>query len=221
MAFHILSFKLTTMTNAVILLYTWPLFALLIHAVTTKEKLKAKEITLLLLAFSGVIFLNVHKGFSLSSSDMRGNLFMVFSALIFSVAILIFKGALADHSEGEVLYFQNALGALIFIPFLLVELPGMPLTAVLTGILYGFSVGIISFGCFFFALKKLPVFQYGALSYVEVFFAMLFGILIMGEETRWNILLGAALILTSSILSQLTPLKEKQKGELEHEDYKP
>jgi drug/metabolite transporter (DMT)-like permease len=203
MILYVLSYKLTTMTNAVVLLYTWPLFALLIHSITTREKLKVKEIGLLIIAFSGVILLNAHKGFSLSGSDMKGNIFMIISALIFAISLLIFKDALVDHSEGEVLYFQNALGAVILIPFLAAEIPGMPLTATLTGLFYGFSVGIIGFGCFFIALKRLPIFQYGVLGYFEVFIAVLFGILLLGEEVRWNIILGALMILITSFLSRM------------------
>ncbi|QEN08804.1 DMT family transporter [Oceanispirochaeta crateris] len=205
MVLYILSYKLTTLTNAVVLLYTWPLFALLIHSIRSGKKLNFKETGLLLTAFTGVITLNIHKGFSLNGSDMRGNLFMILSALIFSISTLIFKEALVDHSEGEVLYFQNALGAVLFIPILLIEIPGMPLTSILTGIFYGFSVGIVGFGCFFIALKRLPIFQYGALGYMEVFTGVLFGILLLGEEIRWNILLGASLILITSFLSRMIP----------------
>ncbi len=203
MFLYIASYKLTTMTNGVVLLYTWPLFALLINAVVTREKLKLREIALLFMAFSGVIFLNIHKGFSLSGPDMLGSLLMIASALIFSISTLIFKGALTDHSEGEVLYFQNALGALIFIPILMAEIKGVPAGAILTGVFYGFSVGILGFGCFFIALKRLPIFQYGAMGYIEVFFGVLYGILLLGEDIYWNIVVGALLILVSSFLSRL------------------
>jgi len=204
MVLYVVSYKLTTITNGVVLLYTWPLFALLIHTFISREKLKVREIALLLSAFTGVILLNIHKGFSLTGSDMLGSLFMVASALIFSISTLIFKGVLADHSEDEVLYFQNALGAVILIPILITELPGIPLKAILTGIFYGFSVGIVGFGCFFIALKRLPIFQYAAMGYIEVFFGVLFGILLLGEDIRWNIIVGALLILVSSFLSRLT-----------------
>jgi len=51
MILYVLSFKLTTLTNAVVLLYTWPLFALLIQAATARTRLKIREIGLLLTAF--------------------------------------------------------------------------------------------------------------------------------------------------------------------------
>lgn len=208
MILYVLSFKLTTLTNAIVLLYTWPLFALLIHAVTARTRLKIKETILLLIAFSGVVFLNLHRGFSLSDNDMKGSLLMLASAFIFAISTLIFKGALVNHTEGEVLYFQNALGAVVFLPLLLLELPGVPIQAVLTGILYGVSVGIIGFGCFFYALKRLPVFEYSALGYIEVFYGVMMGLLFLGEALRWNIILGGILVLLPSFISQVE-LKRK------------
>jgi drug/metabolite transporter (DMT)-like permease len=202
MILYVVSFKLTTLTNAVVLLYTWPLFALLIHAITSRTRLKLKETVLLLIAFSGVVLLNIHRGFSLSGNDMKGSLLMLASAFIFAITTLIFKGALADHTEGEVLYFQNAIGAIVFLPLLLLELPGVPIQAILPGVLYGVSVGIIGFGCFFYALKRLPVFEYSALGYIEVFYGVMMGLLFLGEALRWNIILGGLLVLLPSFITQ-------------------
>lgn len=203
MVLYILSYKLTTLTNAVVLLYLWPIFALLIHSATSRQRIKPKEAGLLLMALSGVVLLNIHKGFSLSETDLMGSIAMIASAFIMAISILIFKDTLKDNSEGEVLYFQNAIGALIFIPVLLLEVPGADLFAIGTGLFYGFTVGIVGFGLFFFALKRLPIFQYGALGYTEVFFGVLYGVFLLGEDLRWNVLLGAVLILTSSFLSRL------------------
>jgi drug/metabolite transporter, DME family len=203
MILYVMSYKLTTLTNAVVLLYLWPIFALLLNGIITKQRLQFKEISLLLMALSGVILLNFHKGFSLSGTDLTGSLLMICSAIILAVTTLIFKDVLSDHSEGEVLFFQNAFGALIFIPILIFEIPGVALTSTLTGLFYGLSVGIIGFGCFFYALKRLPIFQYGALGYIEVFFGVLFGIFLLGEDLRWNIIIGAILILISSFLSKI------------------
>lgn len=204
MILYIMSYKLTTLTNAVVLLYLWPIFALLINGFITKSSLKLKEFSLLSIALLGVILLNIHKGFSLSSYDLIGSLFMIMSALILAVTTLIFKDVLNNHSEGEVLFFQNAFGAIIFIPILILEIPHVALIPTFTGIFYGFSVGIIGFGCFFYALKRLSIFQYGAFGYVEVFFGVLFGIILLGEDLSWNIIIGVILILISSFLSRVT-----------------
>ncbi|MGL1893619.1 MAG: DMT family transporter [Spirochaetaceae bacterium] len=204
MIFYVMSYKLTTLTNAVVLLYLWPIFALLLNAVITKKKLKLREVSLLTMALSGVVFLNIHKGFSFSGNDLTGSVLMIISAIILAVTTLLFKDVLNDHTEGEVLYFQNAFGALIFIPIVILEIPSVALIPTFTGIFYGLSVGIIGFGCFFYALKRLTIFQYGAFGYIEVFFGVLFGIFLLGEDLSWNIIIGVILILVSSFLSRVS-----------------
>jgi drug/metabolite transporter (DMT)-like permease len=194
-----------------VLLYLWPIFALLIDSFLTRQRIKFKEAGLLLMALTGVIFLNIHKGFSFAHSDLLGSGVMILSAFILAISMIIFKDALEDNSEGEVLYFQNALGALIFIPILLLEIQGTPSKAIYTGLIYGMSVGVLGFGCLFIALKRLPIFQYGAMGYIEVFFGVLFGIFLLGEDLRWNIIVGTILILISSFLSRLEPFKQAGK----------
>jgi len=202
MLLYILAYKFTSLANGVVLLYLWPLFALLIEGAVRKKKLKLREIGLLLLALSGVAFLNLEKGFSLSADDVTGSLCMILSAFLFSVSALIFKDALADHSEGEVLYFQNALGALVFLPFMIREIPHYPLPATGTALLYGFLVGIVAFGCMFYAMKRMPMFQYGALTYLEVIFGVILGMLFLGEGFSPLKGLGILLVLSSSVLSR-------------------
>lgn len=101
-------------------------------------------------------------------------------------------------------YFQNALGALIFLPLLILELPGTPVSESMLGVIYGFSAGIVGFGLFFYALKRLPIFQYGALTYIEVFWGVLYGVFFIGEVLTPNIIAGVLLILISSVLSRFT-----------------
>lgn len=202
MVLYVVSYKLTTLTNAVVLLYLWPIFALFLNSIIEKKPLKIKELFILTVALSGVILLNIDKGFSLSGNDLKGSILMILSAMILAGSTLIFKDILNDHNEVEVLYFQNALGALVFIPFVLLEIPNIGLIPTFTGIFYAFSVGIIGFGCFFYALKRLSIFQYGALGYIEVFFGVLFGFFILGENLTWNVILGVIFILVSSFSSR-------------------
>lgn len=204
MFLYVLAYKLTTITNAVVLLYLWPIFALLLENFIYKKKLRLNEILILFMALSGVIMLNLRQGFSLTGSDFLGSVVMILSALIFSVTMLVFKNILKGHHEGEVLYFQNALGSLIFLPLLILELPGTPVSESMLGVIYGFSAGIVGFGLFFYALKRLPIFQYGALTYIEVFWGVLYGVFFIGEVLTPNIIAGVLLILISSVLSRFT-----------------
>ncbi|MDC7241381.1 MAG: DMT family transporter [Spirochaetales bacterium] len=205
MLLYVLAYKLTSIASAVVLLYLWPLFALIINGIYRREKPNLREIVLILLAIGGVVLLNFQKGFSFSGEAMLGNISMILSALIFSVATLIFKEALKDHDEGEVVYFQNALGALVFLPFMIAESVGAPAAEIGLGLVYGLSVGILAWGFYFFALKRLPLFQYSALTYIEVFFGVVFGILFVAEDMTLLKTAGIALVLLASVLSRFSP----------------
>ena len=213
MLLYILAYKLTSIGNAVVLLYLWPLFALALNAVYRKEKLKFREVSLILLAISGVVLLNIQKGFSFSGDTMTGNLCMILSALLFSVTTLIFKEALKEHNEGEVVYFQNGLGAIVFLPFMILEsIPAAPADIAL-GLTYGFSVGVLAWAFFFLALKRLPIFQYSALSYIEVFFGVILGVSFMGEDLSLVKIAGILLVLGASVLSRFSQVKRPDSGE--------
>ncbi len=209
MLLYILAYKMTSIANAVVLLYLWPLFALVLDAVHKKEKLKIREVLLILLAISGVILLNLQKGFSFAGSTMIGNLCMFLSALSFSFTALIFKEALKDHNEGEVVYFQNGLGALVFLPFMILESIHSSPAEIALGVLYAFTVGVLAWVLFFLALKGLSVFQYGALTYIEVFFGVLFGMLFLDEGMTVFKGSGIVLVLCASVLSRLAPAPKR------------
>lgn len=204
MFLYVLAYKLTSIANAVVLLYLWPLFALLINSFIKKEKLKLDETGLMAVAFTGVILLNIQKGFSFSPTATAGNLIMILSSILFSLSTIIFKDTLEDHNEGEVVYFQNALGALFFMPFLIIESLNAPPLDIIFGLVYGVSVGIAAWALFYAALKRLPIFQYGILSYSEIFFGVLYALLLFGEKPGGLSMSGIALILTASVLSRLT-----------------
>ena len=207
MVLYVIAFKLTTIGNAVVLLYLWPVFAMLINGILKHQKPILKEIVILSGAFTGVVIMNLHREFSFSNSDFLGTISMIGSALLFAVTTLIFKSSLKQSSETETLFFQNAIGGVIFLGFLISEIPGATPADLGFGVLYGFSVGLLGFGCYFFALKRLPVFQYSAVAYIEVFFGVFFGIAYLAEELRLNMVIGGVLIIAMSLWAAMPQRK--------------
>lgn len=202
MVLFIMAYKLTAIGNAVVLLYLWPIFALVIDCVRLKRPPAPAQIGLLILASAGVATMNLHRHFSTASGDLLGSLFMIASACMFAATAIIFKGALDKVHETDALYFQNAIGALVFLPFLAVEAAGVPAADLLLGAVYGTTVGLFGFGLFFFAMKRLPLFQYSALSYSEVLIGVAIGVGVLGESLAVNQIVGAAMIIASSFIAQ-------------------
>ncbi|MDX9827595.1 MAG: DMT family transporter [Spirochaetia bacterium] len=202
MLLFVLAFKLTSMGNAIVLLYLWPVFALLVDSVREKKKLGLSRVGVLLISLSGVALMNLHNGLALSRRDLSGSIIMIISAFVYAVTAVMFKEALKKVKEVDTVYFQNAAGGIVFLPFLIAEIPGASIANIGLGAFYGLMVGYIGFGLIFFGMKRLSLFQYGALSYTEVPFGVLAGILVLGESLRMNQLAGIALVLGGSFIAQ-------------------
>ena len=202
MYLFILAYKLTAMGNAVVLLYLWPVFALLIDSLIAKKKLSAAKLGVLFLATCGVVVMNLHRGFSLSGPDLLGSACMIVSAFVYAGTNVVYKQALAVMDESDVIYIQNGVGGIFFLPFLIAEIPGIPLTQLGIGIFYGLTIGFIGFFLFFYGMKRLPLFQYSALSYSEIPFGVFLGMAFRGETMTLNQAAGIVLIISGSILAQ-------------------
>jgi drug/metabolite transporter (DMT)-like permease len=156
----------------------------------------------LLISLFGVVVMNLHNGFALSRSDFLGSLVMIVSAFVYAVTAVMFKKALKEVKEVDTVFFQNAAGGIVFLPFLVAELPGAAIAHIGLGALYGLGVGVIGVGLIFYGMKRLTLFQYGALSYTEVPFAVLAGILFLGEGLTINQMAGILLVVGGSFLAQ-------------------
>lgn len=204
---YVLTFKYTSIANGVALLYLWPVFALVIDGIQSHRRLDMARIGVLTLASVGVALMNAHQGFSISGNDLLGSGFMIVSAFLYAVSTIIFKQALKDMRETDVMYFQNGAGAIVFLPFLLAAIPGAEPSQVALGLLYGLAVGFAGFGLFFVAMKRLPLFQYSALSYTEILFGLAFGILFRGDILRVNQIFGVVFIIAGSYAAQRLRIK--------------
>jgi len=202
MLLFIFAFKLAPLGSSTILLYTWPVFALIVDAVDKRSWPGLRKIALIGLAFSGVLIMNLHRRFSWGENELIGAGLMICSAFLFSITQVIFKKALADAKETEIVFSQNAVGGLVMLPFVLMEIPSVPLLENMLGIVYGLSVGLCGFWLFFYAMKRLPLFEYSTLAYAEVAVAVVFGMVFLHEALVVNQIVGAACILLSSLLAQ-------------------
>ena len=204
---YVLSFKYTSIANAVALLYLWPVFTLVIDGIQSRRRLDMARVGVLSLASIGVALMNAHQGFSVSGKDLIGSGFMIVSAFLYAISTIIFKQALKDMRETDIMYFQNGAGAIIFLPFLIAAIPGAEPGHVALGLLYGLAVGFAGFGLFFVAMKRLPLFQYSALSYTEILFGLAFGIMFRGDVLRVTQVLGVIFIVAGSYAAQRLRVK--------------
>ncbi|MBI4453256.1 DMT family transporter [Candidatus Woesearchaeota archaeon] len=201
--FFSIGYIYTTMGNAIIMFFTWPIFAALLSIILLKEKVNAKTLALFAMAFVGLIVMYINKEINFSNNDFIGMTAMLFSGIGYALTIIIFKKELPNYTKTETIFYQNLLGAIIFLPFIFINKPYPTMPQLGLGIIYPIIAGLCTFYFFFSALKKLKVAHYSLLTYWEVIAAIFFGVLIFGEAVTWNMVVGGGLIIASSILLRM------------------
>ncbi|RXG15212.1 threonine/homoserine efflux transporter RhtA [Leeuwenhoekiella aestuarii] len=195
--FFLLAFVYTSVGNAVVLFYVYPLFITIIETLIYKTPIKRNQILLMLLAFAGIAVTYADKEFSFASRDFIGMLAAVLAALGYAFFVCIFKRQTQDCNRNQLLFYQNIAGALLFLPFLF-GVQQVELAHIGIGVFYGLLIGIVQFSLFFFGLKHLNATTAASLMYLEVLSAVILSFLILDEQLSWNTYLGGSFILLSS-----------------------
>lgn len=200
MLLFFIGYLYTTIGNAVIILFTWPIFAAIFSTIFLKEKVSFRTASLIGLAFTGIVIMYLNKEISFGNQDFIGMASMLLSAMIFAITAVIFKKKLTYYSRTETIFYQNLIGAVIFMPFVFINTPPPGLVQISVVSLYGFMIGIVAFLLFFLALRKLKMSHYSLFTYWEVIAAIMFGAVFFGEAITANMVIGGGLILVAGIL---------------------
>ncbi|MDX2248134.1 MAG: DMT family transporter [Bacteroidia bacterium] len=194
------AFIYTSMANVVLISYTWPIFVALIGSIYLKEKITRRELAVMMMAFSGILFVYLDKPFSFANRDFLGMTAALFTALIHATSIVIFKKVSNFYSRTEIIFYQNMAGVVIFLPFILINRPVPDGSDVLFASGHAILLGTLGAYLFFFGLKHLKAGTASALSYVEILSALLLSVFLMKETITWNMGVGGAMIVLATVL---------------------
>ena len=206
MYLYLIAFIYTSIGNAVVLFYTWPIFTAIIGMVYPKEKVSLKHMLLLLSAFVGLVVIYSEKSFSFEDRDFIGMVAAVGAALGYSITVIIFKSESDNYHRNELIFFQNLVGAFIFLPFFILDFPSIETSHLSIAVFYAFLVGIVIFSLFFYGLKILPATMASSLMYLEVVSAILIGVFFLGESMSIRMIVGGVMIIASSF--SLTQMRQ-------------
>ena len=213
-ALFFISFNMTTIGNAQITLYSWPVWATVLSFFFLGEKIAGFQWILLATAFSGVLVMLSSYGLSFTGNDFQGIAYMALSAFIYSVALTILKKHQAAYTAEETVFFQNIVSPFVFLPFVIYYAPDLTAKQVGISSFFGLMNGTIAFFLFFSALRDLKTATASQITYLEPFFGVTLGYLLYGERLGPLQLNGAALILGSTFA--LTVYNSRRKLKEDH-----
>jgi drug/metabolite transporter (DMT)-like permease len=91
MYFFFTAFRYTSMGNAILISYTWPIFVNIFSALFLKEIISRRNIVLLTLAFTGIVVVYSNQPFSFENRDFIGMSAALGMALIYALTVVAFK----------------------------------------------------------------------------------------------------------------------------------
>ncbi|WP_440945027.1 DMT family transporter [Methanosarcina sp. T3] len=196
----------TNVSMSVLLLYTAPLYVLLIAPVILKEKISTKNLVALTLSLIGVVVVvgpaNLVSG-AAGSDYLYGILMGLFSGFFYACIIMTSRYLRDEYSGLEQLFLSTGVTLVILLPFMLqvssaVLLDNLP-------VLLFLGVMITSLGSilYFTGLEHVKAQNASIISLLEPVSAIFFAYLILNDPVSRATLFGCVLILASSLLMGL------------------
>lgn len=207
---YISALQMTSLANAVFLLYLGPLLAVGIAALLFRERFTILNIALLGVAFVGFLFL-LEFQFAFEAGGSKAILWGVGSGFCYAFYIALNRNIADDVPASIRTFYQLLVGAVVMIPFLDASLFSVTPREVAWLIALGFFHGFLAFSMIIFALKLLKAVEYGTISYIEPLAASLIGYILYAETLTTYQLIGCAIIFTGGMVqvlaskSQLNP----------------
>lgn len=199
----------TTLAAASILLYTAPFFVMLMSAVFFRERITARKIAALALAFGGCVLVSGLGAGGMAPAALLTGIGAGFGYATYSI---FSKFALKKYHTFTLIFYTFLVSTLCLAPF--VRIPDA--ASVLAGsgrtALYAMGLGVVStfmpYVCYTTGLENVEAGKASVLAFAEPMVATLTGILAFHEPLRLSSAAGIGLIFIAIVLLNLRERKK-------------
>lgn len=188
------SISLTSLANAVLLAYTYPIFASIFSMMYLKEELTREKIMFMLAAFFGLLLI---LDFDFSALN-TGDLIALLSAVTSGMAVVSIRELRKTDSSAVIVFSFVLSGTIFSLFFMKGNIAPLNSTALLMLLL----IGVIgAFGQLFMtaAYKLCSTALGGVISMSSVIMTAIFSMVVFGERLTPNIIVGGLLIFISAV----------------------
>lgn len=197
--------KLSNVAIGMLSLFTFPVITALLEPIFIKSKLNPVHLVLGLIVLIGLYILAPE--FTLESSDVRGILFGLFSALCYSIRILILKQHVTLYNGSMIMFYQTFVITIILFPVLFFmdtsgfqsQFPYLLLLALLTTAI-GHSLMVHSLK--FFSASTATI-----ISSIQPVFGIIIAFIVVDEVPSRNTIWGGLLIISTVFIETIRSKK--------------
>lgn len=201
------AFRHTTMAIAIICYYMAPVFVILASPVFLGERLTARKVICVLLSLLGIVFVSgLWENGLTGVTELSGILFGL-GAAVFYATVIICNRKTADVGSFDKTIIQLFSAAVVLVPYTLVtenwsQLSCTPFQLFLLLVLSLLVTGL-AYALFFGSINYLKAQTAAILSYIDPIVSVLLSAFFLQEPLSTGTIIGAVLILGSTLASEL------------------
>jgi len=193
--------KLSNVAIGMLSLFTFPIFTAILEPLFSKVKFDPIHIVLGVLVLVGIYFLA--PDFDLESSQVKGVLFGLFSAICYAIRTLMLKQHVSVYNGSMLMFYQVLILAIVLLP----ALPIFGTTEITTQyphvILLALITTAIGHTMFINSLKYFKVSTASIISSTQPIFGIIIAFLFLNEIPTWNTFIGGALIISTVVIESI------------------
>lgn len=186
----------TSVSEAILLYYSGPIFAILtMHFLG--EKLNVRKAISTVIAFIGIFM--VINPTSLSVS--LGSLIALASGVFYGLLAVTSKMSTTVVNSKELVFYQTVISTAFTSPFLLIIKFNMTMNSVIIVVIAALVNTLLALFLWYDSLSKISVHLSSILSYLDPLFAMVFAFIFLHQTPTLTSIIGGILIISSGIFS--------------------
>lgn len=202
------AFRMTTAANAIILQYVSPVYVLLISVLFFKQKLKSKDVLVVVFSILGVALFFIDK---VEAGNFWGNILAVFVGVLFALSFIYNNHT--TQNPLHIIFFACVFSTLAGIPFYFVYPPHFTLASG-TAIV---AMGVINLGIpyilYSMSIQRCSALTASIATMVEPILTPVWALLLVHEKPGQFALYGAILVLLTIGLYSISNARAAQKAQ--------
>jgi len=197
----VVSNKLTTAANAIMLQYTAPIYVALLSAWILKERATRRDWITIIMAVAGIALFFFDR---MSAGALLGNILALLAGLAFAVLTLTLRSQKDASPIGSIIV-GNLLTGLICLPFMFQSAP--PASSWILLVLLGvFQLGL-SYLCFAVAMKRATAIEGITIPIIEPVLNPVWAFLILGERPGFWAIPGGMLVVAAVLFRSISSVR--------------
>ena len=206
------AYKYTTVATATVCYYMEPVFVMMVSPIFLKEKLSVKKVICILVSLGGMAFVSgIFKTSGFNAGDFKGVLLGLGAAALYASVVILNK-KIKDIGPYDKTIMQLGTSIFVILPYMLLA-EDMNIVFEPVGVAMMLLVGILHTGVaytlYFGSMDNVKAQTIALFSYIDPVVAIILSALILHEQIGVMEIIGAAMVLGATLISEL-PLFEKK-----------